>query len=653
MKVPLKSNLIWHLLLLDVFFLALRMGGLTVLDLFVHASFLALATAALLVHHHIHTVPRSFYAIIIPVLLIVCVQLIPLPQSMFEVLAPLKWRVGQTAQQLFPEVSFSTQITMMPRLHLLKLASLALDIYALALLLMAPRPSSNTIRIWLFLYAVVFGALANMASNGQIDDASTLSFYQGTLGALINPNHFATFAIIVMVPILAQACVVTRRAILIYRNVKPTPIDDCVRKLLGALALLGALLILFSGFNLAYSRSGAINLTIAISTLCLFLGLAYRAYLRRRFLLLPVLAVCACIMIIPFTGALKKFEERGISSEQRLENLRLGLTFLQERPYLGTGLGSTEGILNQIFPQPPYRTTIMMEFHNDFLQTLVELGPLGLLALIGLVIWIVREAMSGLSESRFEARIMAATTLGIVFMLCFDSMISFPLRVTSIRLLVLVLVVFGLKLAEAPAKTPSRQAWRWSPLLLCAFAILATMLPTALDAVNAETYLEERELRYGRFTQAAMLAANRELTDIFNYNPPIEFTKERIPLIRAYTLEHLEGQVYSVQGLTILFMLAVMEERIAHQGQFDPEAYARFHAMAKQIGDLGNNCNAHAVAPWMFLFATYQAHLPEEDRIAFDKIRADWHYRYYEKQVEVFPETKGDYRLPAETEKKP
>ncbi len=654
MKVTFKTDLIWHLFLADVLYLGLRMGGLTIVDLTVHAGVLILATAALVAQRHTNTIPRALYYIFVPVLLLACFQLIPLPQSLFETLAPLKARVGHTAQELFPQISYTTQITMMPRLHMLKLASLALDIYALALMVMSPRPSSNTIRIWLFLFAVVFGALASMTGNGQIDEYSSLSFYQGTLGGMVNPNHFATFAVLLMVPLAAQALVVARKAVRLYTQVKPIPIDDCLRKLLGAVALLVAFLILFIGFSFAYSRSGVINLTIAISATCLCLATTYRKVLGRWIWLLPLLTIGAGLFLVPMTGALKKLEERGISSDQRLDSLRAGLVFLQERPFLGTGLGSTEGILNQIYPQPPYSTTIMAEFHNDFLQSLIELGPLGLLALIVLIAWILREAITNLCESRFETRIMAATLIGLVLMLCFDSMISFPLRITSLRMLALVLAAFALKPEGASARGGSPwQVWRLAILPLGAVAALAMMLPTALGASAAETYPEERELRYGRFGQASLLAANRELSDIFNYNPPINFTKERMPLIRSYALEHLQGQVYSVQGLSLMFMLEVMEERIANPGQFNPQAYARFRAMANTIGALGHNNNPHATAPWMFLFATYQTYLSEQDRLAFEKIRADWHYRYYKRQVEIFPETTGDYILPEKAKPRP
>ncbi len=653
MRVKYKTNLIWHFLFMDAFYLALRLGGLTVLDLMVHAGFLILATAALLAHQRTATVPKPYYYLVVPILLVALLQLVPLPPGLFQALAPLKSRVSHTAHELFPQVQFSTQLTMMPELHLLKLASLALDCYALALLLMAPRPSSNTLRGWLFLLAVVFGVLANMAGNDLIDSSSLISFYQGTLGALVNPNHFATYAILIMIPVLAQAIILIRRALKLYREVKPTPIDACARKLLGAVALLGAFLILLSGFRLAYSRSGMINLTIAIFVVCATLVATYRGRFRYALWAAPLAVPLIALLLLPFTGALQKFEDRGVQTGQRIQCLVSGREILQDMHYLGTGLGSTEGILNQRFPQPPYRTTTFREFHNDFLQNLVEFGPLGLLVVLGLVIWLMREAIVNLAERKFETRIMAAVALGLVLMLCADSSISFPLRVTSIRMLALILVAYSLKPDEFPCRDTRNQVWRFTPLVLGAVTVLASILPTALDAGNAESYPEERELRYGRFSEAALLSADRELSDIFNYNPPIEFTKERIPLIRAYVLEHLKDQIYSVQGLTLMLMLEIIEERIAHPNQFDPQAYARFHAMAKTIGDLGDNSNAHATAPWMFLFATYRPWLPEADRQAFDKIRADWHYHYYKRQVDLFPESKNDYVLPSTDADKP
>lgn len=649
MKVKGKTELLWHILFADVMFLSLRLGGTAVIDIAIHAFFLLIATGVLFTHRRFKNIPSTYYWVFVPALGVALLQLIPIPDALFPYLAPIKWRTAEAAVGLYPDITYSTQITLMPQLHALKLAVFALDAYLVALMLMAPSPSRNTVRVWLFGLSLVIGALATMEGKGLIDESSLLVYYMGTYGGLVNPNHFACMAVLVMVPLVAQILVLLRRAVRTYQKVKPVPIDSVVRKVFGAIALTGAAMMLFSGFRMAYTRSGVIDMVIALGTLGLVMLFTYRG---RRKLVVWAAAVpigLVALLLIPGPAAVEKFETRGLEEHNRLDYLAIGVDYLKEFPLLGTGLGSTESILNQVNPQKPYRKKNAREFHNDFLQTLLELGPIGLLCLLLFVFWFLKEILLRTKEKGFEGRAMGGALLGVLLMLCFHSSVSFPLRITSIRVLMLIMFVVFLKQEDAPRRLPRSYGFRFLPMPALAVAIILMILPKALTAYEAESYHEEKALRHGRFAKAAVIAANEELQDIFRHNPPIEYTQQRMPYIRALALQHMEGQIYSVRGLNILFMLDVINSRIQHP-EYDADIYAQFKAKARVIGDLGANTNAQATAPWMFLYASFAPNLSEEDQKAFDTIRSEWHYRYYRHQIKHFPESKGDWIAPPEDE---
>lgn len=155
--------------------------------------------------------------------------------------------------------------------------------------------------------------------------------------------------------------------------------------------LLAIAVLLATGVFAADSRGGVLALTAGLGA-ALALGIRGGVLRRRALLVVPVVMAAAWALAFVLRSSpaadlpAPTPEVRAESSISRVELYSLSLGAWREQPLAGTGYLTFRYVLEKGREYvPSYGKTSETWFvHNDYLQTLQELGPIGLLAFLGL-----------------------------------------------------------------------------------------------------------------------------------------------------------------------------------------------------------------------------------------------------------------------------
>jgi hypothetical protein len=305
------------------------------------------------------------------------------------------------------------------------------------------------------------------------------------------PATFAAVINLLLVPLLAL--VLARRA--------------------GPIVLSLGVVLAASAFASA-SRGGLLALAAGLGVALL---LAHRARLlqwRRAVLVLGLIAagwlVATGLRWLPAAEGPREVppsaQAQQESSRARLELYAVSWRAWQERPAAGTGYLTFRYALERDRARvPSYGTSAETWFaHNDYLQTLQELGPLGLallLALAGLPAWLTYRRIAALPESGQDVALAAASATAAM---AFHAMVDFPFYIPACLLLYGALLgALDRRYRDASALAVQRTGRAaWVRAARTGALLLATVL--LLRPVIAEAAAEWGMRRYaGEHTQSA------------------------------------------------------------------------------------------------------------------------------------------------------
>ena len=261
-------------------------------------------------------------------------------------------------------------------------------------------------------------------------------------GAFETPATFAAVINLVLVPVIA--------AVIAGR---------CVASLLATGILLAAAMFA------AESRGGLMALAAGAGAALIFARRAQLLQARGVAIALAILAsgwiLATALRALPSSPpqALPAVQ-RAASSFSRLELNALSWNTRLERPYFGSGYLTFRYALERNRAQvPSYGESNETEFvHNDYLQTLQELGPLGLaalLALVGLPAWLGYRRIPALPVDRRAAALAAASALAAMG---FHALVDFPFYIPA------CLVLYGALLGSLDRRLGEGHASAARPL---------------------------------------------------------------------------------------------------------------------------------------------------------------------------------------------
>ena len=412
------------LLAIDFGYTVFRYGGVLLRDW--NVCLMALGVMALaywLGTPRIDHAPRLDPWLRWPLLLFPCYvafQLIPLPLSILKFLSPARVEVLNTLAPVDLGIG-SAPLSVIPPATLPQLMSIAG--YVVVFLLVREIAWRRSDQPWMPVFPIIIiGGLE--AALGLLQSAlgETGSFAHGTY---VNRNHFAgllemtlPFAVIYPVAILR------RRA---GRHFT-------VPLVLKACAVLAVALVIFMGIANSLSRMGfAASLCSIFGMSVLGLGAGLPA--RKKCLaisLVGALVLLSFIFLAPHRLILR-FAQLS-SSEDRLLMWKETLPLIAAYPLFGCGLGGYESAFHKFNVSSPNWTVDYA--HDDYLQSLAELGVLGFLIAAGLMLAILVKALQATRRNfGSDAGYLALACTSAIMAILIHSFVDFNLYVPANALL--------------------------------------------------------------------------------------------------------------------------------------------------------------------------------------------------------------------------
>ena len=280
--------------------------------------------------------------------------------------------------------------------------------------------------------------------------------------------------------------------------------------------VLGSIVVASAGLFAADSRGGLLGLAAGIG--CAAFLASRTKLLRPRHLALALALVAAGAVLVTALRALPSSQqterptanERSESSISRLELFALALKTWRERPWLGHGYLTYEYAFEKgRAGVPSYQRTQATSFvHNDYLQTLSELGLIGVaafLAFVWLPLWMAYGRIQSLETQHQLVVVACASALASM---AIHALVDFPFYVP------ICLVLYGCVLGALEKRVCTlerantilpRCAGRWFRAIRAGASMVALVL--LLRPVSAE-YLAGRGLRdaaAGKGQRAALM----------------------------------------------------------------------------------------------------------------------------------------------------
>jgi len=623
-----KTKLLWHVLFMDCFFLFLRFGGISVVDLLIHAVFLFIAIVLIGLHRKVLSVNPGFWIVFTLFLILGLIQLIPLSAELFPVLAPIKHRIVQSTTAIFPAITYTTEITMIPSFHRFRLAMAILDMMLVMLVLMVPRPGGDVLRFWIYLINFCLAMLMILGGIGVISTDGFLSMYHGTYGGLVNINHFGTMAAIFSVLLLYFVITDTMEVRAMTKresHVQKKRVKHAFLRL--GLSIVSLILMLIA-FQFGRSRAGSINLILGL-VLFLSLTVLVREARRRRIrywvkyaIVFSFLAVC--FLFFPLGKRnIQKYASQGMKDKARIDYLKVGLEYLREGPILGTGFGSTESLLDPVKKKRAFSTSNSNQFHNEYMQVAVEYGGLGIICFGLLMLILLRDLLDSLWHSDSKGRIFLYAVSVAIFAISLHSLVSFPLEITSIRVFMVLLVGLALKQGQV-----QKEPWGMKHVpffLLTVFFIVAVFdlgngYKKQLPMVHSKQEQAAFASKYGSYFQSEFYIANEMAGKLFTGKIDLKMVQQHISAIRGRLYKYLRSQPFSIKALNLLFMMEVVEGSLANP-EFDVNRFLKLKEKGIAIRKLGKDRNYQSRMSLYFLYSTYKPYLNEEEMNEYEALQ--------------------------------
>jgi len=589
----------WHLLFLDVFVMSWRFGGIAIVDALIHCLVLVAATGLLWVAHARREVPKPFWWAAGLLLGTAVLLLVPLPESLFRLLAPVKHEIVTATTAIYPSIPFSHVAAVMPRDHLLRTMLMVMDLYLVLLLLIAPTPKRSPVPLWTTALSICLGGLT-LAVRYTAAAEGWLSPWKTSVGGLINDNHFAVLAVVL---------ILLETWFLIEAIGRKAGTHITVHAI--------ALVIVLAAFLEAWSRAGLVLLFLGLVVwggITLLEAWRRPGGFRQAAMILGPLTGLVLIggILFFFSASGAKLRAEGFEIDKRIDMNRTAIEFLGDGQLFGTGLGSVIGLVDQRMPRTIVYDLRIYQVHNEYLQILLELGLPGFAGLL-ILLFLILEPL--FSHADRHPRGQVGMLWAIVAVFAVHSLLEFPLRLLSIRTFAL-LVLCGMIAEAEPVRVtvrPKRAAM--IPALIC--LLVATIyLADYLWRIPPPSNLVDdshRHMTYGRPHRVNLREGIAIMDRLLWQGVPVDEAGAEIARARRYLYASLEEWPLNMEAMNLLFMAELLEHRIEDPG-FDRQTFLEFERRAMAIGALSHPSAPRAKLARFFLYALYLDYLDEEEK---------------------------------------
>jgi O-antigen ligase len=330
-------------------------------------------------------------------------QLLPLPLSILRLLSPVRATQLEAAQKLIPTLT-TAPLSVRPAATL----EFFLVIAACTMLFLVVRYlADRAVTPWIL--AVPLVIIAALEAILGLFQYYLTSGQTPAHGSYVNRNHFAGLLEMALPFALMYAWATLRRPHSRWTSPLRPALIACASLSIAALLLLGTLHSL--------SRMGFICALFSVLLCVLCVSVV------NRFFLLAALAAPLLFLFLPSDQLIERFGSLdfsdGLTRQDRLELWRESLPLIAAYPVFGCGLGAYESAFMPYKVSGPLLTDDYA--HNDYLQSLAELGLAGFLILAALISAVLFRAF------RAAAHPLAAACLASIAAILLHSTVDFNL----------------------------------------------------------------------------------------------------------------------------------------------------------------------------------------------------------------------------------
>ncbi len=375
----------------------------------------------------------------------VALQLLPLPLFMLKALSPKVPAVLESVTGVVPALH---PLSLVPAETATALARFLVYGLLFAALLHIDWSKRDVLAV--FGAALLSGAVQTVFALLKLGQGNTKFFLffmadehmPGFLrGTIYNPDHFA-FYLEMLFPIALGLLFARMHVFDPGENLKEKFLHIAEDKRLIALFLVPILLA--TGIYLTGCRTG-----IAVLVLSLLFFALMSIYMRvhpgmHRSLRLVFILATLLAIFVGLQNTLEKFLTKGFfETTGRLEHWNNTLRMFSEFPIFGTGLGTFKYSYYLYGSQESW----VNHAHNDWLESLSDLGAVGsllLLALLGLVAYSLLRMWAARRHPEIKPVVLGVLTA--LFAAAFHSLFDFSLRVPANAFLLIIIVAMAMKL---------------------------------------------------------------------------------------------------------------------------------------------------------------------------------------------------------------
>lgn len=346
-------------------------------------------------------------------------------------------------------------------------APLALLLAMLAGLVCGSDPAfTGKIYSWVAIAGLIYagyGIFAEIANPNMLLWRQKTAYVGAVTSTFVNHNTAATFFGTVTVICFLRALRELRRR---FDGTRCRDLEYVAKKLkrleFSAIKYALAFIVVFATTLMTRSRAGSL-LTMAV--LCVVAALYFTREIKtgRHALIAAAVLVALGALVVEVTGGplVSEIETRGVFDAGRAQAWQSALLIVRDHPWLGTGLGTFEGVF------PAYRDPtggvwgVWDHAHSTPIELFVEMGiPFGLLVTAMWTTMLVSLLVAS-SRSSGNRRLYVIAGAGIAILATLHSMVDFPLQIPGYSIFCCVLV--GSSLAAALTASKRRAAQQFEP----------------------------------------------------------------------------------------------------------------------------------------------------------------------------------------------
>ncbi len=408
---------------------------------------------------------RSARRMLLPAAILVgigVVQLLPAPAGWTRLLAPQSATARAGISAVVPDLpkGWSPESLEPPATTDALLRVMAYVLLGLAAAVALRTPAHLRQAAWAIAasgaFQAVYGAAEYLTGHQHIFAYAKKYYADEASGTFINRNHFAGYLAMALpfaLGLMLDGARSLPRARPFRERLLRVSEAGRGRMLLGAAAAAA----IWVGVILSYSRGG---LAVALASTAFF---AYRAALRRsRAWLIAVALLLPTALLL--WQQVRAPGERFVSERSDLATLggrvpvwRASLGMIPDHWAIGAGLGTFESAFESY--RPPTVVGGWDHAHNDWIESLVEGGPIVFLAGATLLFLALLRRPGGGSTGRGEDLGRAAASAAVVAIAVF-SFADFSLRIPAVALLLAVTIPMAAATGSAPQPPAARLSRR-------------------------------------------------------------------------------------------------------------------------------------------------------------------------------------------------